>query len=308
MKGLTRSCVITRQAYDAAKIRLQRKWAETVRIMDLPSVEVKTESYWDRWARERVEATKFVKTTNVVVARSLVNAQKAAEIAVAAMREAAKAEAEALYVKMRAEQEDITIDIDFEKLTGVTGETIMFDGAWFKAWAAEQAKAQKAAAAAIALKMKAEAELAKTVLETAEELKRTKFLKLQREANEMAMLSILKMKEDAAKKAKAEIAKFVEIANMQFELDAARRNIQASSTTKVRAEAAIYAAELEAKILKAKEDANKDKIRWTTTFAVPQDLNVTWAKTGDLDWGAKFSSSGVVTEWLPAWWTRMVLD
>jgi len=103
LKGLTRSCVITRQAYDAAKIRLQRKWAETVRIMDLPSVEVKTESYWDKWARERVEATKFVKTTNVVVARSLVNAQKAAEKAVAAMRIAAKAEAEALYVKMSAE-------------------------------------------------------------------------------------------------------------------------------------------------------------------------------------------------------------
>lgn len=104
--------------------------------MDLPSTEVKTESYWDRWARERVEATKFVKTSNVVVAKSLEKAQLAAKEAVAAMQAAAAAETEALYVKMRSEntESEYDIDIDFTALEN-SDATKMFQGAWFEEWA-----------------------------------------------------------------------------------------------------------------------------------------------------------------------------
>jgi len=132
IKDLTRSCIITNVAYEAARIRLQRKWSETVRIMDLPVAEVKTESYWDRWARERVEATKFIKTSNVVVARSLEKAQLAAKEAVAAMRAAAAAEAEVLYIKMQEDgiESDYNVDIDFQ-LDASRDNTKLFEGAWF---------------------------------------------------------------------------------------------------------------------------------------------------------------------------------
>lgn len=35
--------------------------------MDLPDIMVQTESYWERWAKARVENTRVMKTSNVKV-------------------------------------------------------------------------------------------------------------------------------------------------------------------------------------------------------------------------------------------------
>jgi hypothetical protein len=74
IKSLDRSCTISTQAFNAASIRLNTKWSETLRIIDLPDPMTKTESHWDRWAKKRVEATKYVTSSNVMENSSLFDA------------------------------------------------------------------------------------------------------------------------------------------------------------------------------------------------------------------------------------------
>lgn len=111
---MNRSCIIATQAFNAADIRLNTDWDETVRIMDMDKDEaVVTEpSYWEKWAKKRVEHTRVMKTTNVRVNESFKRAQEAAVEAVEAMKVAAELEAKAIYEKNLANADDEEIIID----------------------------------------------------------------------------------------------------------------------------------------------------------------------------------------------------
>lgn len=97
IKQLNRSCIISTQAFNAADIRLNTDWDETVRVMDLNEAVEIEESYWEKWAKARVANTRVMRTSNVKVNASFKAAQEAAVEAVAAMKVAAEAEAELLY-------------------------------------------------------------------------------------------------------------------------------------------------------------------------------------------------------------------
>lgn len=82
--------------------------------------------------------------------KNLEKAQAAAASAVELMRIAARNEANALYAKMAAESRDDTsmnVNIDLD-LDAETEDVAVFDGAWWDAWAREQASSQKIAAEA----------------------------------------------------------------------------------------------------------------------------------------------------------------
>ena len=112
--------------------------------MDLNEAVVTEESYWEKWAKARVENSRVMKTTNVKVNQSFKRAQDAAREAVAAMKVAAEAEAEALYVQMRAAAEDKEIIIDAAALrkAKLEFEQKNREIAWFKAWEVAQTAAQ----------------------------------------------------------------------------------------------------------------------------------------------------------------------
>ena len=61
MKQLSRSCAISTQNFNAAEIRQNKPWGEVLKTLDAPEPLVQeTESYWNRWARKRVNESKKV--------------------------------------------------------------------------------------------------------------------------------------------------------------------------------------------------------------------------------------------------------
>ena len=109
IKQLNRSCIISTQAFNAADIRLNTKWSETLRIIDLPEPMSQTESHWDKWAKRRVEETKAITSSNVMVDSSIDEAKMAAEKYVIAMKLSVEKEAASLYEQMLAAQTDADI-------------------------------------------------------------------------------------------------------------------------------------------------------------------------------------------------------
>lgn len=73
---------------------------------------------------------------------------------------------------------------------------------------------------------------------------------------------------------------------MEVRLAEAKAKNRLIADEAVRAEAEKYTVLLMAQITKAKEEVNKDKLRWTTTFALPSDLDVTWNSNYELNWDA----------------------
>lgn len=58
-------------------------------------------------------------------------------------------------------------------------------------------------------------------------------------------------------------------------------------------------------IKEAKLVANKDKLRWSTTFALPVSEFTVKDTEMQGDWS---NNDNVITDWLPSWWTKMILD
>ena len=140
---LGKACDSASSLYASAEARLNRDWSETVRIMDLPKMEVRSENFWDQWAKDRVASTRVVTSKAVERASSEV-AQAAAATEVAAMQASVRAEAEALYTKMQAENKDLPqVEINLDTNFGSTN----FEGSWWAAWAKAQTSARREAAA-----------------------------------------------------------------------------------------------------------------------------------------------------------------
>jgi len=93
---------------------------------------------------------------------------------------------------------------------------------------------------------------------------------------------------------------------MEVKLAAKEKAAAEAVNAKVRAAAEAYIIGLRLKISEAKRLANEDKLRWTTTFNLPYS-HYTVNKGTALNWSVDANGSPVVTEWLPAWWTKMVL-
>lgn len=55
IRQLTRSCLISTQHFNAADIRQRQPWSETLKTMDANPQPAAPESYWDKWARFRLE-------------------------------------------------------------------------------------------------------------------------------------------------------------------------------------------------------------------------------------------------------------
>lgn len=93
---------------------------------------------------------------------------------------------------------------------------------------------------------------------------------------------------------------------MEVKLAAKEKLLAEAADVKVKAEAEAYIIELKQKISEARNAANAGKLRWTTSFNLPYSQYT--VNDTALNWKLDESGSPVVTEWLPAWWTKMVLD
>lgn len=93
---------------------------------------------------------------------------------------------------------------------------------------------------------------------------------------------------------------------MEVKLAAKEKLLATAADVKVKAEAEAYIIELKQKISEARIAANAGKLRWTTSFNLPYSQYT--VNDTALNWSLDESGSPVVTEWLPAWWTKMVLD
>lgn len=93
---------------------------------------------------------------------------------------------------------------------------------------------------------------------------------------------------------------------MEVKLAAKEKAAREAIDVTVKAAADAYIVDLRARIAKAREAANADKLRWTTTFHLPYS-QYTVNKGSALNWDLDANGSPVITEWLPAWWTKMVL-
>lgn len=67
----------------------------------------------------------------------------------------------------------------------------------------------------------------------------------------------------------------------------------------MRLEAEKYAAQLATQIEQAKLAATKNRLRWSTTFALPVSDYSVAINTGDLDWDASASGQYVNTQMMP---------
>lgn len=114
------------------------------------------------------------------------------------------------------------------------------------------------------------------------------------------------MKADAVAAAKLQIQEFERIAKMEVQYAEAKARQSAAVDPEVQAKAEAYAAKLAASIAKAKAAATENKLLWSTTFALPYSKWSVDSNT-NLDWG-KSTESYVSTQWIPAWWTKMMMD
>lgn len=87
---------------------------------------------------------------------------------------------------------------------------------------------------------------------------------------------------------------------MEVKLAEAKAKENAIVDAGVKAAASAYALELTEKIAVAKRDADKEKIRWSTSFALPNSDYTVDANT-KLDWASSAMEDSAITTWLPAY-------
>lgn len=129
---------------------------------------------------------------------------------------------------------------------------------------------------------------------------------MEENVKQKAANDILRMKTNAEAEAKRQIQKFVEIAELEVKYAAAKQKASLVQDVKVKELASAFAGELLIKINAAKKAANFERLRWSTSFALPTSKYTVSSNT-NLDWGAGYGGN-VVTNWLPDWWTRMVRE
>lgn len=92
---------------------------------------------------------------------------------------------------------------------------------------------------------------------------------MESRVKERARADILRMKSSAEAEARRQIQKFVEIAELEVKYAAAKKQAELVADERIRAEATAFAESLLIKITEAKRAANFEKMRWSTSFALP---------------------------------------